>query len=66
MAGLAEIELPVIRNHRHAGDEVECHLSLRHDEIYLSKIFRRTEKVRYVRTHELCEFKQYAEDLPLL
>ena len=66
MTCLAEVHLAFFRYYRHACDEIQGYLGLRHDEVDLSQISRSVEKVRYIRTEEFSELEEDAHDLPLL
>ena len=66
MPRLAQLERAVLGDHRHARDEVERRLRLRHYEIYLSEESRRLDELRHVRTEEVAEIVEDAGDLPRL
>ena len=63
---LAQIHLSVVGNNRHSCDELKGHLCLGHDEVDLSKVSCCIQKVRDIRSHELCELQQDAQNLALL
>ena len=66
MPCLTKVHLTVLRDYRHAGDEVQGYLGLGHYEVDLAEISRRVEKVRDVRPEEIREFHEDAHYLPLL
>ena len=66
MPCLAQVHLAVLRDYRHAGDEVQGYLGLGHDEVYLAQITCGVEEVRNVWPEEICELHEDAHDLPLL
>ena len=66
MAGLPQVQHPVVRYHGHAGPQVQGGARLGHQEIYLSDKSCAAHELRHVWTEELSKFQQDALDLASL